>query len=72
MKKALLYITLFPLILSSGGVIPIMLGGVVFFLLMLALLAVTFIAINSYDAGVLKHAGTFLCISYHYWYSCNF
>lgn len=63
MKKALLYITLFLLILSSGGVIPIMLGGVVFFLLMLALLAVTFIAINNYDAGVLKHAGTFLCIS---------
>ncbi|KAA2245358.1 hypothetical protein F0L74_05185 [Chitinophaga agrisoli] len=59
MEKSLLYIALFLLIMSSGGVLPIMLGGVVFFLLIMVLLGLTLVLRSGYNQTALVRCGSF-------------
>lgn len=63
MEKSLLYISLFLLIMSSGGVLPIMLGGVVFFLLIMSLLGLTLLLRRGYNQGALTGCGKFIILA---------
>ncbi len=63
MEKSLLYISLFLLIMSSGGVLPIMLGGVLFFLLITGLLGLTLVLRRSYNQATLIGGGRFFIVA---------
>lgn len=63
MEKVLLYISLFLLILSSGGVLPIMLGGVIFFLLIMFLLGVCLLLRPVYDKAALYSCCMFIILT---------